>query len=145
MSPIVIAGLCGFAGGVIAILGALAVFMRQLKHKESVTFSRGPGPELYRNVEVLEHAPRPQGRYVHFRNTGTKPIEMVHFKVRGYVEGKLWAEFEESVYSETQPGAEQEAILQLQDYRDRSKSFDLSNCRVEVKVLYGYVAARRLA
>jgi len=145
MSHLLIAGLCGLAGGVIAVVGAAVLFMRQLKGSDSVTFSRGPGPEFYKDVDILEHAPRPQGLYVRFRNRGTKPIEMAHFKVRGYKDGKLWAEFEEGTYSETRPGQEQEAILQLHDYRDRSKFFDLSDCRVEVTFLYGYVLSKERA
>jgi hypothetical protein len=145
MSQLVIAGLCGFAGGAVAVLGAVAFFMRQVKGSDSVTFSRGPGPEFYRDVELLDHAPRPQGLYVRYRNCGRKPIEMAHFKVRGYKEGKLWVEFQEGAYSETHPGQEQEAILRLHDYRDRTKTFDLSDCRVEVSVLYGYVLSKRSA
>ena len=145
MSQLLIAGFCGFVGGVIAVLGAVALFMRQLKGSDSVTFSRGPGPELYRDVELIEHAPRPQGLYVRYRNRGTKPIEMAHFKVRGYKEGKLWAEFEKGAYAETHPGQEQETILQLHDYRDPSKIFDLSDCQVEISFLYGYVLSKRAA
>jgi hypothetical protein len=145
MERLLIAGLFGFAGGALAIMGAVALFMRQLKGSDSVTFSRGPGPELYRDVELLEHAPRPQGLYIRYRNRGTKPIEMAHFKVRGYREGKLWAEFEEGTYAETAPGQEQEAILRLHDYRDHSKTFDLSDCRVEVCFQYGYVLSKTAA
>ena len=145
MSQTWLALLCGFAGGVIALLGALAVFLRQLKGSDSITFSRGPGPEFYKDVEVLEHAPRPQGRYVRFRNRGTKPIEMAHFKVRGYKGDKLWFDFEESAYCETQPGQEQEAILKLCDYRDPTKTFDLSDCRVEVTFLYGFILKKKAA
>jgi hypothetical protein len=142
MTRILIAGLCGFLGGVVAVLGAVAIFMRQLKGSDSVTFSRGSKTEFYTDVEVLEHALRPQGVYVRFRNSGSKPIEMAHFKVRGFKDGKLWAEFEEGAYSETQPGQEQEAILKLRDYRDPNNIFDLSDCRVEVKFLYGYVLTK---
>ena len=119
--------------------------MRQLKGSDSIIFSRSPGPERYKDVEILEHAPRPQGIYVRFRNSGAKPIEMTHFKVRGYKGGKLWAEFQEGAYSVTQPGKEQEAILKLQDYRDGGKTFDLSDCRVEVEFLFGYVLTKKSA
>lgn len=145
MSRLVIAGLCGFAGGMIVVLGAVFWFMRKLKGSDSITISRGPGPELYRDVEVLEHAFRPQGLYVRFRNRGAKPIEMAHFKIRGYKDGKLWAEFEEGAYSETQPGQEQEAILKLHDYRSPGKFFDLTDCRVEVSFLFGYILSEERA
>ncbi len=145
MSRLLLAGLCGFLGGAIAFLGALAIVLRQLKGSDSVTFSRGRGPEFYKDVEILEHAPRPQGLYVRFRNCGTKPIEMANFKVRGYKEGKLWAEFEEGAYVVTQPGKEQETILKLHDYRDCGKTFDLSGCRVEIEFLYGYVLTKKSA
>jgi hypothetical protein len=138
MSQLVLAGLCGFVGGVIAVvlLG---------KASGNLTFGFSPRPEFYKEVEILEHAPRPQGMYIRFRNRGNKPIEMAHFKVRGYKGDKLWAEFEEGVYSETQPGQEQEAILKLQDYRAPTKIFDLSDCRVEVGFLYGFVLTKKSA
>ena len=76
---------------------------RQASGNLSIGFSRGPGPAFYKEVEILDHAPRPQGIYVRFRNRGNRPIAMARFKVRGYEWDKLWAEFEESAYSETQP------------------------------------------
>ena len=145
MSQLFLTGLCGFAGGVLAVLAAVLFFTWQLKGSDSITFSRGRGPEFYRDVELLEHAPRPQGLYIRYRNRGAKPIEMAHFKVRGYKDGKLWAEFEEGAYSETQPGQEGEAILRLHDYRDPSKIFDLSDCRVEISFLYGYILSNKAA
>jgi len=145
MSRLLLAGLCGFLGAAVALVVALAFLVRQLKGSQSVTFSRGANPEFYKEVQVLEHSPRPQGLYVRFRNSGAKPIEMANFKVRGYKDGKLWAEFEEGAYCETQPGREQEAILKLQDYRDPGKSIDLSDCRVEVEFLYGFVIKKEPA
>jgi hypothetical protein len=146
MSQLVMAGLCGFIAGIITTLVVIALlFMWKLKGSDSITLSRGPGPEFYKQVEITEYATRPQGLYIRFRNRGTKAIEMAHFKVRGYKDDKLWAEFEEGAYCETQPGQEQEAILQLQDYRDRSKKFDLSDCRLEVQFLYGYVLSKKAA
>ena len=135
-------GLSGFAAGMIASLACLGFLVRKLKGSDFI-FSNGASPEIYKDVEVLEHAPRPHGLYVRFRNRGAKPIEAAYFKVRGYKDGKLWAEFEGNSYSETQPGQEQETILTLQDNRDRSKTFDLSECRVEVKFLYGFVLAKK--
>ena len=70
---------------------------------------------------------------------------MAHFKIRGYKDGKLWAEFEEGAYSETQPGQEQEAILKLHDYRSPGKFFDLTDCRVEVSFLFGYILSEERA
>ncbi|MGO8928046.1 MAG: hypothetical protein ACLQU3_14335 [Limisphaerales bacterium] len=70
---------------------------------------------------------------------------MAHFKVRGYKGDKLWADFEESAYCETQPGQEQEVILKLHDYRDQTKTFDLSDCRVEVTFLYGFILTKKAA
>ena len=140
MTSTLIAGLCGFLGGVVAVAGVVAIFMRQLKRSDAITISRGPGPEWYKDVEVLEHARRPQGLYIRFRNCGAKPIEMAQFKVRAYKDGKLWVEFDEAVYSETQPGEEQEGILKLLDCRNPSQPLDLSNCRVEVKFLSAYVS-----
>ena len=119
--------------------------MRKLRGIDSVTFSGGPGPEVYREVEVLEHAPRPQGLYVRFQNRGSKSTEMIHFRVRGFKNDKLWWEIQESSYSETQPSQVQEAILKFHDYRDHNKTFDLSECRVEVKCLYGFVLAKKTA
>jgi hypothetical protein len=138
MSELIVAGLCGFVGGVIAV-----ILLGRANGHFSVGFSRGP--EFYKDVEILEHAPRPQGVYVRFRNLGSKPIEMANFKVRGWKGDKLWAEFEEGAYSETQPGQEQEAILKLQDHRNPTKIFDLSDCRVDVKFLYGYVLTTKSA
>jgi hypothetical protein len=140
MPQFIVAGLCGFVGGVIAV-----ILLGKANGHFSIGFSRSPGPEFYKDVEILEHAPRPQGVYVRFRNHGSKPIEMANFKVRGYKGDKLWAEFEEGAYSETQPGQEQEAILKLVDYRNPTKIFDLSDCRVDVKFLYGYVLTRKSA
>jgi hypothetical protein len=140
MSQLIIAGLCGFVGGVIAV-----ILLGKANGHFSIGLSRGPGPEFYKDVEILEHAPRPQGVYVRFRNRGNKPIEMANFKVRGYKGDKLWAEFEEGAYSETQPGQEQEAILKLLDYRNPTKTLDLSDCRVDVKFLYGYVLTKKSA
>ena len=76
MSQLLLAGLCGIAGGIIAALGALAFFMHKVKGSDCLMISRGPGPEIYKEVEILEHAPRPQGLYVRYRNCGTKPIQM---------------------------------------------------------------------
>ncbi len=140
MLQLVVAGLCGFVGGVIAV-----ILLGRASGHLTFGFSGGPGPEFYKDVVILEHARRPQGVYVRFRNNGRKPIEMAHFKVRGYKGDKLWAEFEEGAYSETQPGQEQEAILKLQDYRNPTKIFDLSDCRVDVNFLYGYVLTKKSA
>jgi hypothetical protein len=140
MSQLIVAGLCGFVGGVIAV-----ILLGKANGHFSIGFSRGPGPEFYKDVEILEHTARPQGVYVRFRNCGSKPIDMANFKVRGYKDDKLWAEFEEGAYSETQPGTEQETILKLQDYRNSNKIVDLSDCRVEVKFLYGYVLTNKSA
>ena len=140
MSQLIIAGLCGFVGGVVAV-----ILLGRANGHFSVGFSRGPGPEFYKDVEILEHAPRPQGVYVRFRNCGSKPIEMANFKVRGYKGDKLWAEFEEGACSETQPGQEHEAILKFLDYRNPTKTLDLSDCQVDVKFLYGYVLTKKSA
>jgi hypothetical protein len=140
MSQLIVAGLCGFVGGVIAV-----ILLGKANGHFSIGFSRGPGPEFYKDVEILEHAARPQGVYVRFRNHGSKPIEMANFKVRGYKGEKLWAELEEAAYSETQPGQEQEAILKLLDYRSPTKTFDLSDCRLDVRFLYGYVLTKKSA
>ncbi|EDY16735.1 hypothetical protein CfE428DRAFT_5698 [Chthoniobacter flavus Ellin428] len=146
MSRILIPALCGLVGGLIAVAAGLFYFYRTLPASGYLQISRGDGgPELSKDVEVLEHASRPQGLYVRFKNTGSKPIEMAHFRVRSYKDGKLWAEFEETIYSETSPGMEQEGILKLRDYRDGSKTFDLSDCRIEVTVLYGYVVSTKRA
>ena len=140
MLQLIVAGLCGFVGGVIAV-----ILLRKSSGHLTFGFSPGPGPEFYKDVEILEHAPRPQGVYVRFRNRGGKPIEMANFKVRGYRGDKLWAEFEEGAYSETQPGQEQEAILKLLDYRNPTKAFDLSDCRLDVRFLYAYVLTKKSA
>jgi hypothetical protein len=145
MSQLLLAGLCGIAGGIIAALSALAFFMRKVKGSDCLMISRSPGQEIYKEVEILEHAPRPQGLYVRYRNCGTKPIEMAEFKVRGFKENLLWAEFEEGAYAETQPGQQQEAILKLHDNRDPCKTVDLVDCRVEVTFLYGFVLAKKPA
>jgi hypothetical protein len=141
MRRFVIPGLCGFAGAAVALAAAVLLLRRTLGTSDFLTVSRGPGPEYYQDVAVLEHARRPQGLYVRFKNTGRKAIEMAHFKVRAYKDGKLWAEFEEGHYSETKPGEEQEGILKLRDYRDGGKTYDLSDCRIEVIFLYGYVVS----
>ena len=144
MLRVLIPTLCGFAGGVIAVGAAIFYFYRLLPSSGYVQITRGDrGPELYKDVEVLEYAPRPQGLYVRFKNTGSKPIEMASFRVRGYKDGKLWAELEDAIYSETPPGTEQEGILKLRDYRDGTKTFDLSDCRIEVTVRYGYVTSNK--
>jgi hypothetical protein len=70
---------------------------------------------------------------------------MTQFRVRGYKDGKLWAEFEETIYSETKPGEEQEGILTLRDYRDGSKTFDLTDCRIEVTFVSAYVLSTQRA
>ena len=134
--------LCGFFGGIIAVVIGVFCLYRSVPESGYLQMSRHhKRPEMYKDIEVLEHAPRPQGLYVRFKNTGTKPTEMANFKVRGYKGGKLWAEFEETVYSDTKPGEEQEGILKLRDYRDGSKTFDLSDCRVEVTLKYAYIAS----
>ena len=142
MSHILIPALCGFLGGLVAVAVGFFLVYRILPASGYLQISRdGGGPEMYKDVEVLEHASRPQGLYIRFRNTGSKPTEMALFRVRGYKEGRLWAELEETVYAETSPGAEQEAILKLRDYRDGSKTFDLSDCRIEVTFVSAYVAS----
>lgn len=146
MSRILIPALCGFFGGLVAVAAGLFFFYRTLPSSGYLQISRGDGgPEIYKDVEVLEHASRPQGLYVRFKNTGSKPTEMTQFRVRGYTDGKLWAEFEETIYSEIKPGEEQEAILTLRDYRDRSETFDLSDCRIEITFLSAYVLSSKRA
>jgi hypothetical protein len=146
MSRVLIPALCGFFGAVVALAVAAICFYRTLPRSGYVQISRdSQGPEISRDIELLEHGTRPQGLYVRFKNNGSKPIEMAHFKIRGYKDGKLWAEFEEGVYSQTEPGQEQEGILPLRDYRDACKTFDLSDCRIEVTVLYGYVESTKRA
>jgi hypothetical protein len=144
MSSLVIAAVCGFVGGALAILIGVYLFTRKLGKNDTIMISKEPCTETYKDVDILEHSPRPQGLYVRFRNRGSKPIEMAHFNVRGYRDGKLWAECEEGIYAEVQPGAEQEGILKLQDYRGgASKTVDLADCMVEVKFLFGYVLTQK--
>jgi hypothetical protein len=146
MSRVLIPALCGFLGGLVAVAIGAFFFFRAVPSSGYLQISRGEGgPEIYKDMEVLEHASRPQGIYVRFKNTGSKPTEMTLFRVRGYKDGKLWAEFEETIYSETKPGAEQEAILTLRDYRDGSKTYDLSDCRIEVTFLSAYVVSTKRA
>jgi hypothetical protein len=146
MSRVLIPALCGFVGGLVAVAAGFFFFYRTLPSSGYLQISRGDGgPEIYKDMEVLEHASRPQGLYVRFKNTGSKPTETTLFRVRGYKDGKLWAEFEETIYSETKPGEEQEAILTLRDYRDGSKTFDLSDCRIEVPFISAYVVSTKRA
>jgi hypothetical protein len=141
MSRILIPAFCGFFGCLVAVAVGLFFFYRTLPSSGYLQISRGDGgPEIYKDVEVLEHATRPQGLYVRFKNTGSKPTEMTQFRVRGYKDGKLWAEFEE-----TKPGEEQEGILTLRDYRDGSKTFDLTDCRIEVTFVSAYVLSTQRA
>lgn len=145
MARILISIVCGFIGGVIAVVAGVFYFYRSLPGSGYVQFSRADhAPEFYKDVEILQHDSRPQGLYVRFRNIGAKAIEMASFRVRGYKDGKLWAEFEEAVYSETGPGEEQEGILKLMDYRT-GKAHDLADCRVEVNFRYGYPIAEKRA
>jgi len=141
MARILISIVCGFFGGVIAVIAGVFYFYRSLPGSGYVQFSRTDhAPELYKDVEILHHESRPQGLYVRFRNIGAKAIEMASFRVRGYKEGKLWADFEEAVYSETGPGEEQEGILKLIDYRT-GETHDLADCQIEVTFRYGYPAS----
>jgi hypothetical protein len=139
MTHVLIPALCGFVGGIIGLAVGAFILYRQVPHAGFLQITRGPGPEIYRDVEVLEHAPRPQGVYVHFRNTGTKPIEMANFKIRGYQDGKLWGEFEEAVYAEIRPGDEHEAILPLCEHLDGLLTFNPPDySTIKVAFLYAY-------
>jgi hypothetical protein len=143
MEPMLLPAFFGFLGGVIAFGVALVLFYRRvLGRGDCVTISRGPGPEIYKDLDVLEHDPRPQGLYVRFRNRGVKPIEMAHFKIRAYKASKLWAEFQESLYVETQPGQEGEGVLKLKDYRS-GPEIDLTDCSLTVEFLFGYVMTKK--
>jgi hypothetical protein len=115
MAHVLIPALCGFLGGITGLAVGAFILYRQVPRAGFLQITRGPGPEICRDVELLEHASRPQGLYVRFRNTGAKPIETAHFRIRGYRDGKLWAEFQEGVYAEAKPGDEHEGILPLHD------------------------------
>lgn len=145
MSPLLTAGICGLAGGALAAFFGFWLFTRKLATDEMIMISKGSGPEFYKEVELLEHGFVPQGIYVRYRNHGAKPIEMASFKVCGFKDGKLWAEFEEATYAETQPGQEQEGILKLRDYHDATKVFDLTNCTVKVEFRYAYPLSTKAA
>ena len=145
MSRFLIPSLCGFLGGLVAVAAGLFFFYRTLPSSGYLQISRGDGgSEIYKDMEVLEHASRPQGLYVRFKNTGSKSTEMTQFRVRGYKDVRLWAEFDETIYSETKPGEEQEGILTLSDYRGGS-TFDLSDCRIEVAFVSAYVVSTKRA
>ena len=139
MSPLLTAGICGLVGGALAALAGFFFFTRKLGSEQFIMISKGSGPEPYEEIELLEHGLAPQGIYVRFRNRGTKPIEMACFKVRGFKNGKLWAEFEESAYAVTLPGEEQEAIVKLRDFGASPQPIDLSDCTVKVELVSAYV------
>ena len=141
MSPLLLAGLCGLIGGALAALACVFLLLNRLGKSDVITISKGSGTEFYKDVEILEHGFAPQGIYVRYRNRGAKPIEVAHFKVRGFKDGRLWAESETSAYAETSPGQEQEAILELRHCGPDGgmRSFDLTGCTVKVDFVYGYV------